>query len=270
MKTRLFTLVVLFASSLWASCSPKDDLTPVEQLVDSLIGVDLRMHKAEDISVLLVDADGRIVADRKGHRSKSSGEYSFKSGKPDDEFCPGQLLLPVLATACIVHCGINSDTMLAIGAKRVDGVDLYDFQNNVTRSGKVVDSLPLYRALQSPVAITELCQECFPTIVELRAATSLYLGTQVRDKDYIKICQGQIMVPRKSMINFLLKNRHVLKFNNGDPICFYSVQTNSKRGETQEGCLMSSSKGACLLVFSNIYFPGAKELANKIVNIQNI
>ena len=270
MKTRLyFTLVVLSASSLWASCSPKDNLTPVEQLVDSLIGMNLHMHKAQDISVLLVDADGCIVANRKGHWSKNSGEYSMR--KPDEEVRPGQLLLPVLATACMVHCGISPDTMLAIGAKRINGVDLYDFHNNVTRSRKVVDSLPLCKALQSPVAIIELCQDCFPTIDELSAAITLYLGCKIRENKnkYMEIAEGHFVVPQQSLVNFILNRRHLLlQFNDTvTPICFYSVETNSKSKETKESCLMCSAKRACLVVFDNISFPGgAKELACEILN----
>lgn len=269
MKKSIIALVLLMAVNLLTSCKSKGNLTPIEQEVDSLIDITLHMHKAENIEVLLVDAEGNILANREGHWSKGKGEYRIKSS-PNDEMCPGQLLYPVLAIACMKHCGVKPETMVAVGAKEIDGVDIYDSQIKRSPSGMVIDSLPLYTALRSSVAIVDLCRTCFPTIDELRAAILLYLpGARINERDFLKLCQGEgrIEVPQQSMVNFIRKYYDELNSDSLGIVSFRSIHKGAKKSEgVQESCLVCSENAACLVVFKKNNFPGAQRLANKIVN----
>ncbi|MBP5541744.1 MAG: hypothetical protein J6X88_08870 [Bacteroidales bacterium] len=271
MKKIIIALVLLVAVNFLTSCKSKGNLTPIEQSVDGLIDITLHMHKAECIEVLLVDSDGNILADREGHWSNGKGEYRIKSSS-NDEICPGQLLYPVLAIACMKHCGVEPETMVAVGAKEIDGVDVYDSQIKRTPSGMVVDSLPLYSALHSSVAIVELCRTCFPSIDELKAAIMLYLpGSRIREGDYIKLCQGEgrIEVPQQSMVNFICKYYNDLNGDSLGAVSFRSIYKGAKKSEgVEERCLICSENAACLCVFKKLNFPGAQSLADEIINTQ--
>lgn len=272
MKKIIIALVLLVAMNLLASCKSKGDLTPIEREVDSLIDITLHMHKAENVEVLLVDAEGNILSNREGHWSKGKGEYRIKSS-PNDEMCPGHLLYPVLAIACMKHCGVNPEIMVAVGAKEIDGVDVYDSQIKRSPSGMVIDSLPLYSALYSSVAIVELCRTCFPSIDQLKSAIMLYLpGSRIRERDYLKLCQGEgrIEVPQQSIVNFIRKYYNELQScdsNSMGIVSFRSIHRGAKKSEgVQESCLICSENAACLVVFKKNNFPGAQRLANKIIN----
>ena len=259
--------IIVIACSL-SSCS-KRDLTPVEQSVDSLIDQSLHLHKAEYIEVMLIDAEGVALANREGHWRKGTGEFCVGSAKKN-VICPGQLLFPVLTMAAKNHCGIDFEAKFAVGAKRFDCDDVIDRHIKLDSNGKVVDSLPLYDALYSSVAIMHMCESCFPTIEAIKSVISLYLpGSKIDEKDYLKICQGEgdLSVSKTSMIQFARKYYDVLDGGVGS-FCFESVQRISKSKYVQESCLLCTDKYTCLVLFKNTCIPGTHQLANEIVEIQ--
>lgn len=254
------------------SCSKRGDVTPVEQVVDSLIDLSLHLHKAECVEVMLVDSEGVVLANRQACWRKGKGKNgSIKTAK-DELAHPGQLLFPVFAMACINHRGVNPDTIVAVGAKRFGDIDVVDCQVKLDNHGMVVGALPLYSALHSSVAIVDLCGYCFPTIEELKAAIMLYLPeSKIKEKEYLRLClgEGNIKVSKKEILDFVRNYYAVLQFNDGmSPLCFTSVLRDQKSNSVQESCLLCTDKYTCLVLLKNTCIPGAHQLANEIVEIQ--